>query len=185
MLSPLCTRGAFSLPRCIEWAFSEPLCQDCTLAASGGAGAPRVTTHQAGESMGVRPPDRHAGPVPGQASGAAAPDHNTQLNHLPGFTIPPAWLCHAVPPLHKGGFSLPCGIGPAQRSMGPASRWVASRHSHTFFAQANTTSLTGDSNFPPSARRWPEPVPGWRWHNAAPPGRWWCSWGQSSCRPRR
>ena len=55
---PLCTRGAFSLPRCIEWAFSEPLCQDCTLAASGGAGAPRVTAHTAGEGMGVRPPGR-------------------------------------------------------------------------------------------------------------------------------
>ena len=31
-----------------------------------------------------------------------------QLNEsrleLLGFTIPPAWLCHAVPPLHKGGF---------------------------------------------------------------------------------
>ena len=24
------------------------------------------------------------------------------------FTIPPAWLCHAVPPLHKGG----CGVPP-------------------------------------------------------------------------
>ena len=34
------------------------LCQDCTLANSGGAGAPRVATHTAGESMGVRPPDR-------------------------------------------------------------------------------------------------------------------------------
>ena len=27
------------------------LCQDCTLAASGGAGAPRVTAHQAGEAQ--------------------------------------------------------------------------------------------------------------------------------------
>ncbi len=31
-----------------------------------------------------------------------------QLNEsrleFPGFTIPPAWPCHAVPPLHKGGF---------------------------------------------------------------------------------
>ena len=25
-----------------------------------------------------------------------------------GLTIPPAWLCHAVPPLHKGG----CGVPP-------------------------------------------------------------------------
>ena len=31
-----------------------------------------------------------------------------QLNEsrleFPGFAIPPAWPCHAVPPLHKGGF---------------------------------------------------------------------------------
>ena len=38
-----------------------------------------------------------------------------QINLLDtiGFTIPPAWLCHAVPPLHKGGFSLPFCIQPA------------------------------------------------------------------------
>ena len=40
------------------------------------------------------------------------PTIENQLNHSPGFAIPPAWRCHAVPPLHKGGFSLPCGIGP-------------------------------------------------------------------------
>ena len=52
-------------------------------------------------------------------SGAPAPDHSTQLNHLPGFAIPPAWRCHAVPPLHKGGFSLPCGTGPLPRWASP------------------------------------------------------------------
>ena len=31
------------------------------------------------------------------------PTIENQLNHSPGFTIPPAWLRHAVPPLHKGG----------------------------------------------------------------------------------
>ena len=45
---------------------------------------------------------------PPLAGGAPAPDHSTHLNHSPGFTIPPAWLRHAVPPLHKGG----CGVPP-------------------------------------------------------------------------
>ena len=35
------------------------------------------------------------------------PAIENQLNHSPGSTIPPAWQGHAVPPLHKGGFSLP------------------------------------------------------------------------------
>ena len=72
-----------------------------------------------------------------------------QLNEsrleLLGFTIPPAWPCHAVPPLHKGGF---------------------------FFAQANTTGPSshnphgcsvalGPYRAPPGARkrsgvRWPD-----------------------------
>ena len=51
-------------------------------------------------------------PVPSRRTQAVLP-HPTienQLNHSPGFTIPPAWLRHAVPPLHKGG----CGVPPAQ-----------------------------------------------------------------------
>ena len=34
--------------------------------------------------------------------------NRTRLNHSLSFTIPPAWLRHAVPPLHKGG----CGVPP-------------------------------------------------------------------------
>ena len=59
-----------------------------------------------------------------------------QLNEsrleLLGFTIPPAWPCHAVPPLHKGGF---------------------------FFARVNTTGQSKERNgssvtlAPPGARK--------------------------------
>ena len=55
----------------------------------------------------------HPGSVTLHPYCAPALGNRTRLNHSLSFTIPPAWLRHAVPPLHKGGFSLPCGIGPA------------------------------------------------------------------------
>ena len=65
---------------------------------------------------------------------------NESRLELLGFTIPPAWPCHAVPPLHKGGF---------------------------FFAQVDTTGQGKERNgssvtlAPPGARkrsgvRWPD-----------------------------
>ena len=70
------------------------------------------------------------GGVPPQASGAPAPYYTTRPNkkgsprgafwihmvrwgEFVWFHNPPAWLCHAVPPLHKGGFSLPKCIQPS------------------------------------------------------------------------
>ena len=50
------------------------------------------------------------------------------------FTIPPAWLCHAVPPLHKGG----CGVPPAQ-CLGTHTalpRWASSVTLHPYCAPA-------------------------------------------------
>ena len=44
---------------------------------------------------------------------AAALGNRTKQNDAIRFTIPLAWLCHAVPPLHKGGFSLPRCTQPA------------------------------------------------------------------------
>ena len=38
---------------------------------------------------------------------APALNYRLWLTGALSFTIPPAWRCHAVPPLHKGGFSLP------------------------------------------------------------------------------
>ena len=64
--------------------------------------------------------------------GAPAPGHAAWLTGALGFTIPPAWLCHAVPPLHKGGFSLPQGI---QRTWGNHSAWPV------VFTQAKTAPL--------------------------------------------
>ena len=79
-----------------------------------------------------------------QRSMGAGPPHRCRARQLnesrlefPGFTIPPAWPCHAVPPLHKGGF---------------------------FFAQANTTGPSshnthgcsvalGPYRAPPGARK--------------------------------
>ena len=42
-----------SLPRCTQRAFSVARRQDCTIAPSGRAGAPRPRAHTAGESMGA------------------------------------------------------------------------------------------------------------------------------------
>ena len=63
---------------------------------------------------------------------APAPGHAAWLTGALGFTIPPAWLCHAVPPLHKGGFSLPQGI---QRTWGNHPAWPV------VFTQAKTAPL--------------------------------------------
>ena len=38
---------------------------------------------------------------------ASALGNRTRWNHSLSFTIPPAWLRHAVPPLHKGGCGEP------------------------------------------------------------------------------
>ena len=39
--------------------------------------------------------------------------HMVRWGEFVWFHNPPAWLCHAVPPLHKGGFSLPKCIQPS------------------------------------------------------------------------
>ena len=69
------------------------------------------------------------------------PTIENQLNHSPGFAIPPAWRCHAVPPLHKGGFSLPCGTGPGLHP-GPFRRsrntWARSPYSRGEFDRPGT-----------------------------------------------
>ncbi len=58
----------------------------------------------------------------GMAAGPPRRCRARQLNEsrleFPGFTIPPAWLCHAVPPLHKGG----CGEPPRRRASAPKLR---------------------------------------------------------------
>ena len=111
MLSPLCTRGAFSLPRCIEWAFSEPLCQDCTLAASGGAGAPRVTAHTAFSEFWVQ---RHAGsghrtaaalgPVSGQSYRASALGKRTRNKAKKDLPLGRSFLLCTWQGLHAGPY---------------------------------------------------------------------------------
>ena len=50
-----------------------------------------LTAHTAWESM------------PAEAYCAAALGNTAKQNDAIRFTIPPAWLRHAVPPLHKGG----------------------------------------------------------------------------------
>ena len=80
---------------------------------------------------GGSPPSRR-GSVTLHPCGAPAPGHAAWLTGALGFTIPPAWLCHAVPPLHKGGFSLPCGI---QRTWGNHLAWPV------VFTQAKTAPL--------------------------------------------
>ncbi len=80
----------------------------------------------------LRFPASRRGSVTLHPCGAPAPGHAAWLTGALGFTIPPAWLCHAVPPLHMGGFSLPCGI---QRTWGNHSAWPV------VFTQAKTAPL--------------------------------------------
>ena len=66
---------------------------------------------------------------------------------VPG-AIPPAWLCHAVPPLHKGGpvagrpYSLCCPAynRPFLRHPARIALWVRCPDGHTLFAARHTTS---------------------------------------------
>ena len=75
--------------------------------------APTVCYAWAASSYPFQKWQRDAGGEPPRPSGAAAPSNTTKQNDAISFTIPPAWLCHAVPPLHKGGFSLPKCIQPS------------------------------------------------------------------------
>ena len=63
-------------------------------------------------------------------------------------SIPPAWLRHAVPPLHKGGFLFAWTetTGKSKERNGCSVTLAASRRSHIFFAQANTTGKSKDRN---------------------------------------
>ena len=65
--------------------------------------------------------------MPPLAYCAPALGNTAKQNDAIRFTIPPAWLRHAVPPLHKGG----CGVPPAQCLGCHIALPVASRRCHT------------------------------------------------------
>ena len=73
-----------------------------------------------------------AGGVPPHPYCASALGNRTRWNHSLSFTIPPAWLRHAVPPLHKGGlfFAQANTTGKGKESFGSSVTLVPCRDGH-------------------------------------------------------
>ena len=134
MLSPLCTRGAAASRRC-----RSSLCL--------GAYNRAFLMHSARIALWPLPGDglSHPGSVTLHPYCAPTLGNRARWNHSLSFTIPPAWLRHAVPPLHKGGFSLPHCIQPA---------FVLLLSAAAQYGCPDTGLLPGDGLSHPEHRAW-------------------------------